>query len=328
MTQKATPTAERESAGEMIERRQADVSERDEAIDAVLGRDGLLAAAIPHYEDRPEQRRMGAAVAAALADERPLLVEAGTGTGKTLAYLVPALLSQKRVVVATGTRTLQDQITRRDLPLLRDLMLVPFRAVTLKGVSNYICLRKWTEKIGRGVGPAGLLDLDDLSNVWDDLIEWVEYSDTGDRAEFEHLGEDAPLWAEITTTPERRLGPRCPFYERCFVTRARRSADKADLIVVNHHLFFADLALRTSHPGARVLPEYDAVIFDEAHQLEDVLTEHFGIRVSSGSLAQLVRDGQRALARPSGAPALQLSSPGRGQLSEVSRRIIDHVAQR
>ncbi len=252
---------------------------------------GSLAAAIPHFEDRPEQRRMAAAVSAALTDERALLVEAGTGTGKTLAYLVPALESGKRVVVSTGTRALQDQIVRHDLPLLRAIVGKPFVAVALKGVGNYVCKRKLAElrqTVIPGTRPAAVeADLDAL-------LAWVAETTTGDRAEVEALAESAPIWAEVTTTPETRLGPRCPHFERCFVTQARRAAEKADLVLVNHHLYFADLALRTAHPGARVLPEHDAVIFDEAHQLEDVATEHFGVRMTNGRLGALVRDAHLA----------------------------------
>jgi len=255
--------------------------------EAVLGPSGTLAQAIPHYEDRPEQRLMSTAVAAALADDRPLLVEAGTGTGKTLAYLVPALASGKRVVVSTGTRTLQDQIARHDLPLLRELIGRPFVAVTLKGVSNYVCRRRLDEML-RG----GATITPELATI----AEWVDDSPTGDRADLDWIAEDAPIWAEVTITTDTRIGPRCPYFESCFVTNARRRAEKADLILVNHHLYVADLALRAASPGARVLPEHDAVVFDEAHQLEDVFTEHFGARVSTVRLAQLVRDARLALA--------------------------------
>ncbi len=229
---------------------------------------------------------MSAAVARALEDNRPLLVEAGTGTGKTLAYLVPALASGKRVIVSTGTRTLQDQIARHDLPLLRTLIPRPFTAVVLKGVANYACRRRLDEKRRA-----------DRSTTIAALSAWADESPTGDRAEVDWLADDDPVWQEITTTPETRLGPRCPYFERCFVTGARRAADQADLILVNHSLYFSDLALRASSPGARVLPAHDAVIFDEAHQLEDVATEHFGARVSTARLAQLVRDAQAAIGR-------------------------------
>jgi ATP-dependent DNA helicase DinG len=256
-------------------------------VTGILAPGGGLALAIPHFEDRPAQRRMAAAVTAALADARPLLVEAGTGTGKTLAYLVPALESGKRVVVSTGTRALQDQIVRHDLPLLRQILGRSFVAATLKGVGNYVCRRKLAELRGTplaGTRPAVIAA--DLST----LLDWAEQTTTGDRAEVDGIAESAPIWSEVTTTPEARLGPRCPYFERCFVTMARRAADNADLILVNHHLYFADLALRATHPGARVLPEHDAVIFDEAHQLEDVATEHFGVRMSSGRIGAIVRD--------------------------------------
>ncbi len=249
----------------------------------LLAPGGGLERAIPYYEDRAEQRAMSAAVARALADERALIVEAGTGTGKTLAYLVPALQSGKRVVVSTGTRALQDQIARHDIPLLRTVLARPFSAVVLKGVANYVCRRRLAEVASRGEHA--------------ELVDWVDHTETGDRAEVEWLPESSPVWADVTTTPDARIGPRCPYFERCFVTQARRLAEKAELILVNHHLYFADRALRAAAPGARVLPDHDAVIFDEAHQLEDVATEHFGARVSTHALAQLVRDARLALVR-------------------------------
>ncbi len=256
-------------------------------IDA-LAPGGGLERAIPHYEDRAEQRAMSAAVARALEDSRPLIVEAGTGTGKTLAYLIPALQSGKRIVVSTGTRTLQDQIARHDVPLLREIIAKPFAAVVLKGVGNYVCRRRLAETVNRIGKP-------DVSLA--SLVDWSEQSATGDRAEVEWLPEGAPLWQDVTTTPDARVGPRCPFFERCFVTQARRLAEQAQLILVNHHLYFADRALRAASPGAKVLPDHDAVIFDEAHQLEDVATEHFGARISTSKLAELVRDAHLGLAR-------------------------------
>jgi ATP-dependent DNA helicase DinG len=252
----------------------------------LLAPGGGLDRAIPHYEDRAEQRAMSTAVERALAEERPLIVEAGTGTGKTLAYLIPALLSGKRIVVSTGTRALQDQIARHDVPLLRTILAKPFSAVVLKGISNYVCRRKLAELTSRPNPDVSLAA----------LLEWTSYSETGDRAELEWLGEDAPLWNEVTTTPDARIGPRCPYFERCFVTQARRQAEQAQLVLVNHHLYFADRVLRSANAGARVLPDHDAVIFDEAHQLEDVATEHFGARVSSHGLGTLVRDAHLALA--------------------------------
>jgi len=251
----------------------------------LLAPGGGLERAIPFYEDRAEQRAMSAAVAQALEEQRPLIVEAGTGTGKTLAYLVPALQSGKRVVVSTGTRALQDQIARHDVPLLRTILPKPFSAVVLKGISNYVCRRRLAEASARNHEVSMRA-----------LVDWAETSTTGDRAEVEWLAEDSPLWAEVTTTPDARIGPRCPYFERCFITQARRTAEHAQLILVNHHLYLADRALRAAHPGAKVLPDHDAVIFDEAHQLEDVATEHFGARVSTHRLGELVRDAHLALA--------------------------------
>ncbi|HEY4181066.1 MAG TPA: helicase C-terminal domain-containing protein [Kofleriaceae bacterium] len=253
----------------------------------LLAPGGGLDRAIPHYEDRAEQRAMSAAVARAIEDSRPLIVEAGTGTGKTLAYLIPALASGKRVVVSTGTRTLQDQIARHDVPLLREIIQRPFAAVVLKGVGNYVCRRKLAETVGKNTKDVSLAA----------LVDWSESTETGDRAEVEWLAEGAPLWQEVTTTPDARIGPRCPYFEKCFVTQARRLAEQAQLILVNHHLYFADRALRAASPGAKVLPDHDAVIFDEAHQLEDVATEHFGSRFSTPRLAELVRDAHLNLAR-------------------------------
>jgi ATP-dependent DNA helicase DinG len=239
---------------------------------------GALARVLSGYENRPTQRRMAEAVAAALEDEHPLLVEAGTGTGKTLAYLIPASRSGKRVVISTGTRALQEQLATRDIDLLRRVSGAAIRVAVLKGTANYVCRR-------RLLAAAATLD-----GKLDAVLSWIGGTETGDRAEVAALGEDAPVWRRITTAPDGRLGSRCPEIERCFVAAARRRAEEADLIIVNHHLFFADLALRHRRPGARVLPEYDAVIFDEAHQLEDVIAEHWGESASSRQLAELARD--------------------------------------
>ncbi|HEU5057995.1 MAG TPA: ATP-dependent DNA helicase, partial [Kofleriaceae bacterium] len=246
----------------------------------ILGPGGNLARALSGFEDRPEQRRMADAVAAALEDERPLLVEAGTGTGKTLAYLVPAVLSGKRVVVSTGTRALQEQLVAQDLPLAEAALGRPIRAAVLKGVSNYLCRRR-----------AAALELQlALEPELEAIRDWMLWTETGDRAELGALGTDSPWWELVTTSPDARLGPRCPHHEQCFVTRARRAAEKAEIVIVNHHLFFADLALRGSSPGARVLPDYAAVVFDEAHLLEDVMTEHFGVGVSTVRIALFCKD--------------------------------------
>jgi ATP-dependent DNA helicase DinG len=256
-----------------------------------LGPDGALAAALPGYEDRPEQRRMAAAVSEALEGGHALLVEAGTGTGKSLAYLLPALTAGLRVVISTGTRALQEQLAHNDVPLCSKLLGRPVDVVVLKGVSNYLCRRKL-----RGVELAsGGLFRDDAD--LDRLLGWAGRTIHGDRAELAELDDDHRLWERVTTTPDARLGPRCPHFERCYVTAARRAAERASVTIVNHHLYVADLALRLGAPGAKVVPEHDAVIFDEAHLLEDVLTEHLGFGVSSARLAFLARDLGEALRR-------------------------------
>jgi ATP-dependent DNA helicase DinG len=256
------------------------------AVDA-LGSGGPLAKAIEGYEERAEQLQMAALVERTLADEGLALIEAGTGTGKTLAYLVPAILSGKRVVISTGTKTLQDQIMQHDLPLLSAALGVGFESAVMKGLSNYLCLRRYEE-----FQHSPEADQPHFARHLPQLRAFRAESATGERAEL-GLPEGTPLWAEVQSGSETRIGQRCAHYEACFVTRMRRRAEAAQIVVVNHHLFFADLALRGPH-GASAIPDYDAVIFDEAHQIEDVITEFFGVRVSSARLETLVRDVERA----------------------------------
>ncbi|HWM84228.1 MAG TPA: ATP-dependent DNA helicase [Kofleriaceae bacterium] len=255
---------------------------------------GSLARAIDEYEDRPQQRAMAGAVEAALEDRRPLLCEAGTGTGKTLAYLLPAAASGLRVVVSTGTRALQEQLTQKDIPLAARALGRPIQWATLKGVSNYLCRRRAAEL---ELYAASLGSDSSHAEEIESIREWMLATETGDRGEMGALGEESPWWERLTVTPETRLGARCPHFETCFVTMARRRAEKSSLIVVNHHLYFADLALRASSPGARVLPDHDAVVFDEAHLLEDVMTEHFSVGVSTVRTSLLARDLRDALLR-------------------------------
>lgn len=263
---------------------------------------GALHSGLSGYEDRPAQADMASAIARALEDGSSLIVEAGTGTGKSLAYLMPAAASGLRVVVSTGTRSLQDQLLRKDLPILHGLSALPFVATALKGTSNYLCKRKLAAHSMSG----------DQSEEWLAIEDWAHSTEAGDRAELESIAEDADIWAQVTTNPESRLGPRCPHYDTCFVTKARRHAERADIVVVNHHLFFADLALRKEAVGARVLPDYDAVIFDEAHGLEEIMTEHFGVTISTARIENLLRDLRSHLAA---APKLRENRwmPNRGE---------------
>ena len=259
---------------------------------------GPLARALPAFEPRPSQRQMAAAAGEIFAGNGVLLVEAGTGTGKTLAYLVPAILSRRRVLVSTGTKNLQDQIFHKDLPALRSALDVPFTATYMKGRGNYLCLQRFdTLRQSGEPRPAA-----DLAYV-DTLQEWAGQTETGDRAEVEDLPDDFPLWHEISATSENCIGLECPRYDDCFVTRMRRQALESDLVIVNHHLLCADAAVRQSAYG-EVIPSCACTVIDEAHQLEDVATQYFGVAVSNYRLEELVRDGRRLLdTDPAAAPA-------------------------
>jgi ATP-dependent DNA helicase DinG len=255
----------------------------------LLGPAGPFAQAMPGYEARAGQLVMAEAVERALAEERVLLCEAGTGTGKTIAYLVPAILSGRKVVVSTATRALQDQIFFKDLPLIERALGRPVHAALMKGLSNYLCRRRYQE-LRRGVEASR----PHVSAALSVVERWAEDTESGDVSELAALGEDDPILSLITSSSDTRVGASCQYHAECFVTRMKREADAARLVVVNHHLFFADLALRGAHPG-RVIPDYDAVIFDEAHQLEDVATTFFGVRVSEARVTRLLREMEHAL---------------------------------
>jgi ATP-dependent DNA helicase DinG len=290
----------------------------------VLGPGSPLSHVLPGWEHREGQLAMAEAVERAIADERHLFVEAGTGTGKTLAYLVPALLSGRKVVVSTATRALQDQIFTKDLPIVAEALGahgVTFRATLMKGLGNYLCLRRMHEA---RMGPHGLDP--DLARI----LEWARTTETGDRAELASLADDAHAWREVASSSETRIGAGCEHFDACFVTRMRSEAERADLVVVNHHLLLADLALRTGPRPARaaVLPPYDALIFDEAHQIEDIATDFFGTRVSSARVDALTRDAEASLAAAGALEALQ-SGPVRGTLEgvrETSRGLFGELA--
>jgi ATP-dependent DNA helicase DinG len=288
----------------------------------VLGPGGAASEVLPGYEARAGQLAMAERIAAAIEGDERLLVEAGTGTGKTLAYLVPALLSGRKIVVSTGTKTLQDQIATVDLPRLRLLFAAAgigdqnLEWAVMKGLSNYVCRRRLAERERQ---QSLVADPD-----FERLLAFAATSPTGDRAELSELADEAPLWNEISATTETRIGPRCSFFESCFVTGMRRRAAAAPLVIVNHHLFFADLALRARWPEAQVLPPYEVVIFDEAHQIEDVATEFFGVHASTQRLFALARD----LGRESGVPAARAQSASArltaaaGALADALRRLV------
>jgi ATP-dependent DNA helicase DinG len=231
---------------------------------------------------------MAESVLRAFEEKRHLIVEAGTGTGKTLAYLVPAIAAAtargSRVIISTGTKNLQEQLMEKDIPFLQKVLPRKFSAAYMKGRSNYACL----QRIKRAENSPVLEGLDEL-DYFDEVREWARESQTGDRAELTNLPENLPFWRHIDARSEICVGQKCPDYDPCFITRMRQRAMDADIVIVNHHLFFADLALRNSEYG-QVLPDYSAVIFDEAHQIEDVAAEYFGAQVSSYQMEDLVRD--------------------------------------
>jgi ATP-dependent DNA helicase DinG len=266
---------------------------RPRAID-LLGRNGPFARAMAGYEDRPGQLAMAQAVERALGEGRVLLCEAGTGTGKTLAYLVPALLSGMKVVISTATKTLQDQIVTKDLPLVAEHLQVMPEVALVKGLGNYLCKRRFHE-LRTSAGALG--DRGAFRTL--PLIEaWASETEIGDMAELATLPEGDPLWREVSSSSETRVGSGCPYFADCFVTKMRKEAEEAQLVVVNHHLFFADLALRAAS-GERgyaggALPPYDAVILDEAHQIEEVATQFFGTSISRARVESMLRDADRA----------------------------------
>jgi ATP-dependent DNA helicase DinG len=265
------------------------IAELTDAARAAFDSDGPLAQALPGFEARNGQIEMAEAVASVLAQRGVLLAEAGTGTGKTLAYLVPAILSRQRVLVSTGTKNLQEQIFFKDLPVLREALGVPFTATCMKGRGNYLCLHRFeTFRDGPGIRTQE-------EAIYLRILErWARETDTGDRAEVEDLPEDLPFWSDIAATTENCIGAECPSYNDCFVVRMRQKAAESDVVIVNHHLLCADAAVRQSAFG-EVIPRCSTAIVDEAHQLEDVATQYFGLAISNYRVDDLVRDVERAI---------------------------------
>jgi ATP-dependent DNA helicase DinG len=251
-------------------------------VGAAFAPSGAIATAVAGFEARDGQLQMAAAVADVLTEGGVLLAEAGTGTGKTLAYLVPAVLSRQRVLVSTGTKNLQEQIFFKDLPVLRESLGIPFTATYMKGRGNYLCLHRFEEYRHSGVGG-------DEGHYLEVIDGWRKGTQTGDRAEIEDLPEDLPFWTDISASAENCIGSDCPQYHECYVTKMRQRAAESDVVIVNHHLLCADAAVRQSAYG-EVIPSCDYAVVDEAHQLEDVATQYFGIAVSNYRLDDLARD--------------------------------------
>jgi ATP-dependent DNA helicase DinG len=253
-------------------------------ITELLGEAGPLAAAVPGFAPRAEQQQMAEAVSAAIAGRDRLIVEAGTGTGKTFAYLLPVLRANCKVIISTGTRHLQDQLYGKDLPVVRTALGVPLHGALLKGRANYLCLHRLEAAAGDGRRLSGR-QLHELEEV----RAWAGSTVQGDIAELGMVPEDSPVWPRVTSTAENCLGQECAHFQDCFVIRARRQALEADVVVINHHLLFADMVLKEEGFG-ELLPGADAFIIDEAHQLPEVASVFFGITLSSHQLRDLARD--------------------------------------
>ena len=283
-----------------------------EAVAAVFAAGGALDLAMPDFEPRAGQAEMAAAVARVFEEGGVLLAEAGTGTGKTLAYLVPAILNRERVLISTGTKNLQEQIYFKDIPALRDALRIPFTATYMKGRANYLCVHK-LDQLTDASGPA-------VHDVFLPIIrEWSTRTDTGDRAELEDLPEDLAFWHEVSATADTCLGTECPRYDDCFVTRMRQRAAASDVVIVNHHLLCADAAVRQNAFG-EVIPAFTRAILDEAHQLEDVATQYFGFNVSTYRVEELARDVERLVAT-GGVEDLD----AKAEIAKAVERLRDHA---
>jgi ATP-dependent DNA helicase DinG len=250
-----------------------------------FSRGGTLSKWHPNYEFRAGQAEMAEAVESAIADKRHLIVEAGTGTGKTLAYLVPALLSGQRIVVSTGTKNLQEQLFFKDIPFLQEHFSRPLKVCYMKGRANYACRQKIYDAEKEPV-LAGLEEVVDFHAI----TAWEKTTEFGDRSEIKSLPEASSAWAKLDARSDLCTGQKCPNYERCFITLMHQRAMESDIIIVNHHLFFADLSLKDENYEGGILPEYHAVVFDEAHEIESVAGDYFGMSVSNYKLLDLRRD--------------------------------------
>ena len=280
---------------------------------------GPLAGSDETFEARPGQRELAARVAETFERGGILLAEAGTGTGKTLAYLVPAVLSGRRVLVSTGTRNLQDQVFYKDIPALARALGTDFRAAYMKGRANYLCRHRYDrlQEVRAALG-------DDEQRWLDTIAEWLPETETGDRTELTDMPDSFPFWTELTATSEQCLGRECLQYGDCFITRMRERANEASVIVVNHHLLCADASVRQGDFGA-VIPACDLAVIDEAHQLEDVVTQYFGLSFSTHRLDEFLRDAQQSVAIiPAGQGRLAVAvQHAIGDVERAGRRLFD-----
>lgn len=283
----ASPEPQPEPQPERTEERTAAPDVKSTTIADVFGPGGAIEKFMPEgYEHRRSQLEMAELVEAAFQEKRHLIVEAGTGTGKTLAYLIPAIRSGRRVVISTATKSLQEQLFEKDIPFLQKHFAPELKVAVMKGRGNFLC----REKVYRMSDQPMLKGLDEV-DWFHQIRDWEKVTETGDRAELNFLPDDSELWAKLDARRDACTGQKCPEFNKCFLTAMHQRAAEADLIIVNHHLFFADLALKQDDFGS-VLPEYGAVIFDEAHEIEDVASDFFGKQISNYRFEELARDAE------------------------------------
>ena len=288
-----------------------------------LGSDAALARALPGFRTRPAQQRLAVAVAEAFERRDVLLAEAGTGTGKTYAYLVPALLSGLKTIVSTGTRALQDQLYLRDLPRVREALGVGLKTALLKGRANYLC----RYRLEQAKGEPRFTTREQVSQ-FQRVVAWSGRTRSGDMAELESLAEDSPLLPLVTSTADNCLGTECPFWSECFVVQARQRAQAADLVVVNHHLLLADLALKQEGFG-EILPGAQAFVVDEAHQLPELAAQFFGEGLGARPLVELARDAITGCKEVAGAlGAVQGPARDLEQATRALRALMDNLPVR
>ena len=284
MTDSIQAPGDHADAGSTISALAAPVGKHDAEIDRLFSAGGPLAPAVGSFSPRRSQTEMAKAIAQAIAGQNTLIAEAGTGTGKTFAYLVPALLWGGKTIVSTGTKNLQDQLFLRDIPTVRAALRAPVSVALLKGRSNYVCHYHLERTMQNG----RMTSRDDIGHLRE-ISRFIKMTSSGDKAELAKVPENATIWNLVTSTRETCLGAECQYYQDCFVMKARREAQQADVVVVNHHLFFADVALKDTGV-AELLPSANTIIFDEAHQLPDTATLFFGQTVSTSQILELCRD--------------------------------------
>lgn len=282
-------------------------------VDDVLGPGGLLASTLEGFEFRPSQLQMARLIQEALDEMRPVIVEAGTGTGKTLGYLVPIVLSGKKAVISTGTKNLQEQVFHKDIPLLERCTGLRAEAALMKGRKNYLCLHRYHQFFSQ---PSFIRP--DMEVLKRRLESWLARTGTGDRSEIEWLGDEEALWDAVSCTSEQCLGPECVFQEDCFINALRRRAAEAKVVIVNHHLFFADLKVKRDGFG-EIIPRFQVVVFDEAHEVEETATTYFGESFGTGQVMELVGDLEREIRHLTGEGVKRT----RGRLDAVRKAALD-----